>query len=371
MWLRDSAAQVRPYCRFAAQDSTLRQILTSLIARHAFYVTLAPYANAFNSTPSGACWDHDDTDRSSPWLWERKYEVDSLCASLYLSHDYYSATGDRTIFTPQWREMVRTILDVFTLEQRHEDSSYYFIRKNCPPSDTLPFSGRGTPVGYTGMTWSGFRPSDDACQYGYLIPSNMMAVVALRYAADMLEEGYSDEDLSLRALSLANEIDEGIQTYGLFEHPKYGPIFAYETDGLGNYNLMDDANSPSLLSIPYLGYTSADDPIYQNTRRFILSQDNPYYYYGEAAQGIGSPHTPVRYIWPIGLIMQILTSTDPAEVQRCLTLLSNTHAGTFRMHESFHCDDPSRFTRPWFAWANTLFAQMLDEIMQEDTRSVF
>ncbi|MBR2264108.1 MAG: glycoside hydrolase family 125 protein [Firmicutes bacterium] len=358
MWLRDSAAQVRPYTAFAS-DPEVAALLRQVIARQVFCVLLDPYANAFNSFASGACWEWDDTDFISPWVWERKYEVDSLCAPLFLSYDYYTATGDLSICTDEWKQMLELILEVFTREQYHEDSPYYFIRKNCPPSDTLPAQGRGTPVGYTGMTWSGFRPSDDACQYGYLIPSNMMAVVALRHAADLVEAAYQDDDLAVRAIDLANQIDEGIQTYGLYEHPKFGTIYAYETDGLGNYNLMDDANVPSLLSIPYLGYTDTDDPVYQNTRRFLLSHDNPYYFIGEAARGIGSPHTPPRYIWHISLIMQILTSTDPAEIESLLGTLARTHAGTNLMHEGFHADDPTRFTRPWFAWANTLFAQML------------
>lgn len=362
MWLRDSAAQIRPYIPFAKEDAELQEILRNVIARHAANIAIDPYANAFNDSDNGHCWDHDDTNFMSGWLWERKYEVDSLCASLFLSYDYFKGVGDLSFLTPEWKKMVETILDVFTLEQHHENSPYYFIRTNCPPSDTLPCDGRGTPVAYTGMTWSGFRPSDDACQYGYLIPSNMMAVVGLRHAAEMVRAGYSDEVLAARLEALADQIDAGIQKYGIVEHPVYGKMYAYETDGLGNYNLMDDANSPSLLAMPYLGYCSKDDPLYQNTRRFILSSENPYYYEGKVASGIGSPHTPKHYIWHISLVMQILTSTDPAEVERCLDLLSRTHAGTNFMHEGFHCDDPAQFTRPWFAWANTLFAQMLESL---------
>lgn len=257
--------------------------------------------------------------------------------------------------------MVQTIVDTFTTEQRHDRSPYWFIRENCPKSDTLPMGGHGRPVNTTGMTWSGFRPSDDACKFGYLIPSNMMAVVALGYAVELLQAGYADKVLEERCRSLAEEIRDGIETYGVYDHPKYGRIYAYETDGFGNYNLMDDANSPSLLAIPYLGYKPAEDPIYQNTRRFVLSEDNPYYFVGRAAKGVGSPHTPHRYIWHIGLIMQILTSTDPAEKRECLETLARTHAGTGFMHEGFDADDPTKFTRPWFAWANTLFAQMLEQ----------
>ncbi len=362
MWLRDSAAQLKPYLKYAKEDEELRAILRSVIAKHAYYVNLDPYSNAFNSSDSGACWEKDSTDFMSGWIWERKYEVDSLCAPLFLSHEYFQVTQDKTVFTEEFRLMIQKIVSTFRTEQRHgTDSSYWFIREHAPvPSDTLPMRGKGRPVNYTGMTWSGFRPSDDACKFGYLIPANMMAAVALRKAAELTEAGFADETLKAECLVLAEEIEDGIETYGVVNHPKYGKIYAYETDGFGNYNLMDDANSPSLLSIPYLGYRGADDPVYQNTRRFVLSEDNPYYYSGKAARGIGSPHTPPRYIWHIGLAMQVLTSTDPKEKQECLDMIARTHAGTNFMHEGFDVDDPAKFTRPWFAWANTLFAQMLE-----------
>ena len=212
------------------------------------------------------------------------------------------------------------------------------------------------------MTWSGFRPSDDACIFNYLVPSNMMAVVAMRYAEELARDGFKNDVLAEKCRKLSDEIDNGIKTYGIVNHPKYGRMYAYETDGFGNYNLMDDANSPSLLAAPYLGYCDKDDEFYQNTRRFILSKDNPYYFEGKAAKGIGSPHTPKNHIWHIALTMQIITSSDKSEINECLEMLSRTHAGTNFMHESFHADDPANFTRVWFAWANTLFAQMLEGI---------
>ena len=362
MWLRDSAAQLKPYVPYAKEDEDLQAILRSVIQKYTFYVRLDPYTNAFNSRPQNGYTEDDRSNFQSGWIWERKYEVDSLCAPLYLAHQYYQVTGDKSIFTEEFRLMIQTIADTFTTEQRHDRSPYWFVREHAwAPSDTLPMNGRGRPVNFTGMTWSGFRPSDDSCKFGYLIPSNMMAAVALDYAGELLQAGFEDPALEVRCESLAAEIRDGIETYGVCDHPKYGRIYAYETDGFGNYNLMDDANSPSLLSIPYLGYKPAEDPIYQNTRRFVLSPDNPYYYVGQAAQGIGSPHTPPRYIWHIGLVMQILTSTDEAEKQQCLEMLSRTHAGTNFMHEGFDADDPTKFTRPWFAWANTLFAQMLEK----------
>lgn len=361
MWLRDSAAQLNPYVPYAKEDENLQAILRSVIQKYTFYVRLDPYTNAFNSKPQRGYTEDDRSNFQSGWIWEWKYEVDSLCAPLYLAHQYYQVTGDKSIFTEEFRLMIQTIADTFTTEQRHDRSPYWFIREHAwAPSDTLPMHGRGRPVNFTGMTWSGFRPSDDSCKFGYLIPSNMMAAVALDYAGELLQAGFEDPALEARCESLAAEIRDGIETYGVCDHPKYGRIYAYETDGFGNYNLMDDANSPSLLSIPYIGYKPAEDPIYQNTRRFVLSQDNPYYFVGKAAKGIGSPHTPPRYIWHIGLVMQVLTSLDPAEKGECLDMLARTHAGTNYMHEGFDADDPARFTRPWFAWANTLFAQMLE-----------
>lgn len=362
LWLRDSSAQLRPYVKHCNSSQELCEIFKGVIRRHAFYVNLDPYSNAFNEIMHNES-HKDDTDFESPYIWERKYEVDSLCASIYLVSDYYETTKDNSIFTEEVHNMLITILDTFVKEQNHpENSAYYFRRTDCPETDTLPLDGKGNPVGYTGMIWSGFRPSDDRCLYNYLIPANMMAVVAMKKAASLFIDGYSDKANSDRCLSLAAEIRKGIEEFGIYNHEKYGKIYAYETDGLGNYLLMDDANSPSLLAMPYLGYCSNDDEIYKNTRAFILSEDNPYYFTGKAARGIGSPHTGKDMIWHISLIMQIITSTDEKEKEMCLEFLANTHADTNFMHESFNKDDPADFTRTWFAWANSLFAQMLSEI---------
>ncbi len=359
MWLRDSASQLTHYIRYCNEDEDLKEIIRSVIARHAQFICLDPYANAFNAVPNSKS-HKDDTDFQHELIWERKYEVDSLCASLYLAYQYYNETLDNSIFTEQFQRMMWKIVEVFKKEQNHfRNSSYYFNRTDCPTIDTLPNEGKGNDVLYTGMTWSGFRPSDDRCLYGYLVPSNMMAVCALKKAAQMASEGYEDTRLESECRSLAFDIDEGIKEHGVYDHDHYGKMFVYETDGMGNMLLMDDANSPSLLSAPYLGYVKPDNEIYKNTRKFILSHSNPWYFEGAAAKGIGSPHTGTDKIWHISLTMQALTSTDPEEIKECIRMLTTTHAGAYLMHESFHKNDDTDFTRPWFAWANSLFAELM------------
>ncbi|HWT73994.1 MAG TPA: glycoside hydrolase family 125 protein [Mobilitalea sp.] len=356
MWLRDSSAQVVHYLPFLKDYKVLTEFVRGLIKRQMRYILIDPYANAFNEEANGNCWEVDITE-STPWNWERKYEVDSLCYPIWLIHEYYDQTKDEGIFTDEVKKVFLTILALWKKEQKHDMSSTYsFVRLNCPPSDTLSREGRGEPTAYTGMTWSGFRPSDDSCQYGYLIPPNMFAAVVLGYVAEFSRNIYHDVQLTKQAEELKEEIERGIREYGIVHDDEFGDIYAYETDGFGNYNLMDDANVPSLLSIPWLKYKLADDEIYQNTRRFILSRKNPYYYEGTFAKGIGSPHTPIRYIWHIALTMQGLTAQTLEEKESLLELLLNTDAGKGVMHEGFFCDDPNAFTREWFAWANSLFS---------------
>ncbi|HET8844894.1 MAG TPA: glycoside hydrolase family 125 protein, partial [Ktedonobacteraceae bacterium] len=256
---------------------------------------------------------------------------------------------------------LHTILHVMEVEQHHEQSSAYTFERADPllPTDTLINGGKGAPAGYTGMIWSGFRPSDDACTFGYLIPANMFASVVLKYVVVFARQFFGDEEMARCGQRLHDEVVAGIAAHGMVAHPRYGQIYAYETDGYGHHVLMDDANVPSLLSLPYLGYCKPRDPLYQNTRRFILSSDNPYYWMGRAGKGVGSPHTPARQIWPIALAMQGLTSTDMQEQEALVNLLVETTAGTGYMHESFHIDDPAIFTRSWFAWANSLFSEFL------------
>ncbi|TVX89546.1 glycoside hydrolase family 125 protein [Paenibacillus agilis] len=361
MWLRDSSAQVRQYLPLAAEDADVRRIIAGLVRKQMKYIQIDPYANAFNETPVPLEEiHHRDITELNGWVWERKYEIDSLCYPIQLGYLYWKTTGDTSLFDSEFRHVAHIIMNLWTTEQRHfEQSSYRFQRQDCRPTDTLKNNGMGMPVNYTGMTWSAFRPSDDACTFGYLIPSNMFAVVVLRYLEEIARDVYQDELFAEKARRLGIEIDEGIQAYGIFHHPKYGKVYAYETDGYGNYNLMDDANVPSLLAIPYLGYTSADDPIYQNTRKLILSEENPYYYAGKQARGIGSPHTPKDYIWHIALSMQGLTAATDEEIQEVIAMLVDTDAELGYMHEGFHKDDAKQFTREWFAWSNSLFSELI------------
>lgn len=360
MWLRDSTAQVMPYVPLARYDEDVRRLVRGLIHRQAHYIHLDAYANAFNRLPTGPGTPRDVPQPNS-WVWERKFELDSLCSPIALCHAYWRATYDTAGLDSSVHDMMWRIVRHLRVEQDHDHASPYTFERPHPwaPYDTLPYQGKGAPTNRTGMVWSGFRPSDDACTFGYLIPANMFAVATLGTLATLAHDIFHDDVLAREVLSLRSDIDRGIQTYGIVEHPPYGRIYAYETDGFGSYCLMDDANVPSLLSIPYLGYCSPTDPIYRNTRRFVLSPDNPYYFSGQVARGVGSPHTPPGYVWPLALAMQGMSATDPAEQQETLRMLVASSAGTGLMHESFDPNNPAHFTRPWFAWANSLFAQFV------------
>lgn len=365
MWLRDSTSQIEHYLPFINKFPILKEIFVGLINRQVKCILIDPYANAFNKEANGQKWDNDIT-KDSPWVWERKYEIDSLCFPVRLIYKYWKESGDEKFFSDEIKQALETILNLWKIEQKHfENSDYSFQRLNCSETDTLCNNGLGNPVAYTGMTWSGFRPSDDACKYGYLIPSNMFATVILSYMSEIFEKIYNDLDLKKKALTLRDELENGINKFGIVEHEEFGKIYAYETDGFGNYNFMDDANVPSLLSIPYIGYREIDDEIYQNTRRFILSKNNPYYYEGSFASGIGSPHTPPEYIWHIALSMQGLTTNNKNEINSLVKTLIQCDGNTGFMHEGFHKDNPEKFTRDWFAWSNSLFADFIYKKLKE------
>lgn len=359
MWLRDSTAQVRPYLIPAAEDEALAEMIAGLVRRQFYYICRDTYANAFNETASGACWEKDYEDQD-PMVWERKFEVDSLCYPLQLAYLLWKNTGRTTQFDENFRLGAEKILAVFRTEQFHEErSAYRFERKGSFFTDTLSRDGKGalTKPGI-GLIWSGFRPSDDACTYGYLVPSNMFAVVVLRYLEEIAREIYHDQKLADMAEEMAAQVEAAIEAHAVVRTEEFGEIYAYELDGYGQYHLMDDANVPSLLSMEYLGYQAKNRTAAENTRRFVLSRANPYYYKGSVAAGVGSPHTPSGYIWHIAMAMEGLTADTREEKLAVLKNMAATDAGKGMMHEGFDCDDPARYTREWFSWANAMYAEL-------------
>ena len=366
MWLRDSVAQLRPYLVPAQNDPELADLIAGLIRRQFMCINIDPYANAFNEGPNGNCWEKDETDMG-PWIWERKYEIDSLCYPLQFSYLFWKNTGRTDQFDEVFWEGVDKILTVFETEMNHEEKSpYSFIRKNCSYTDTLSRDGKGAQVkSGIGLIWSGFRPSDDSCRYGYLIPSNMFAVVVLNYLKEIADFVGGKEEIAKKAEEMAKTVKQAIETYGTTHIWGLGDVYAYEVDGFGQYNLMDDANVPSLIALPYLGDVDINDPIYQNTRRFVWSEDNPYFFKGTAGEGIGGPHIGYDMIWPMSIMMKAFTSQNDEEIKTCVKMLMDTEAGTGFMHESFHKDNPAKFTRAWFAWQNTLFGELILKLVNE------
>jgi len=358
LWLRDSTAQVTPYIPLAKTDEKLRTMIRGLIHRQAFSILLDPYANAFLPDPDAKGWD--DLPKNLPGVHERKWEVDSLCYAIRLSYQYWRVTGDTSPFDEEWADAMRLIVKTFRTEQMKDGPSpYRFIRRTTDMFDAPPFQGEGYPIKPCGLIRSAFRPSDDSTIFGFLIPSNMFAVVELRHLAEMFAK---IKDLAATAhlySMFADEVEQAIMAHGVFTHERFGQMFAYEVDGYGNRLFIDDANAPNLVSIPYVGFLPAVNPIYRNTRAFALSDPNPYFASGKVAEGIGSPHTGKRSVWHIGLIMRAMTSTDDTEIAKCLATIKRTHAGTGFMHESFNPDDPAKFSRKWFAWANTLFGELI------------
>lgn len=360
MWLRDSSAQVWPYLPLASQDPALRRLLEGVLRRQARCVLIDPYANAFmvdlDALPLE--WSRSDATEMKCGVGERKWELDSLCYPIRLAHGYWSATGDTSPFDKTWVAAMRLIVETMRIQQRkHGLGPYHFQRMAKTPTETLPCDGFGTPVRPVGLIASGFRPSDDACTFPFLVPSNLFAVTSLRQLAEMADKILHDSELANGAFALADEVAAALRQNAIVA-TRAGTIWAYEVDGFGGQLLMDDANVPSLLGLPYID-SSPDPALYARTRSFVWSAANPWFFSGSAGEGIGGPHVGREMIWPMSLILLALTSRRSDEVRRALTLLKQASAGTGFMHESFDCNDVSKFTRPWFAWANTLFGELI------------
>lgn len=362
MWLRDSGAQVWPYVQLANSDPELKAMLAGVIRRQFKCIIIDPYANAFldpyDPNPDHQ-WMSDMTDMKLE-LHERKWEIDSLCYPIRLAYHYWKTTGDASIFDEEWLQAIELVLQTFHEQQRKNGNGpYKFQRKTERQLDTMNNDGWGNPVNPVGLIASAFRPSDDATTFQFLVPSNFFAVTSLRKAAEILATVNEKPELAEKCRNLAQEVETALKKYAIFNHPKYGQIYAFEVDGFGNQYFMDDANVPSLLAMPYLGDMDANDPIYQNTRKYVWSKDNPYFFKGTAGEGIGGPHIGYDMIWPMSIMMKAFTSRDEKEIQTCIKMLMDTDAGTGFMHESFNKDNPEKFTRAWFAWQNTLFGELI------------
>ena len=369
MWLRDSSAQVKPYLYIASEEPQIKEMIKGVIQRQLEFISIDPYANAFNNDGSNF-GHHDDITEMSPYTFERKYEIDSLCYPIEISYLYYLNTNDNSIFNEEYITAVKKIIKVFTDEQDHEKKSpYRFVRTNPEMLgenniraryETLARDGLGNPTKKCGLIFSAFRPSDDACQMGYLIPSNMFAVVILGYLSIIIKRFFTNEKELLKTIiKLKKDVNSAIYKYGVVNTKDFGKVFAYEVNGYGNYLLLDDANVPSLLAAPYLGFIDKENKIYLNTKKMLFSKSNPYYYEGSYAKGIGSPHTPENHIWHISMAIEGITSFDIKRKQELLECFKNTHNNTFMMHEGFDVNDPSKYSRDWFSWANSMFIEFI------------
>jgi len=362
MWLRDSSAQVAPYLPFAKGDRALTRLFRGLIERQKRCIRLDPYANAFYREPKLGEWQ-DDLTEMRPGVHERKWELDSLCHALALACAYWRQTGDAFCLDREWQEVLALILD--TLAEQQVGAAYRFRRRTDLGTETLTLAGFGNPTRQCGLVRSAFRPSDDACILPFLIPANAFLTVALGQAAEAAQTACGNAPLARRCRTLRQQVLAGIRLHAIHAHPRHGSVLAYEVDGYGGRIFMDDANIPSLLSLPYLGYCRPDHPLYRRTRRVVLGDDNPYFFRGQAGEGIGGPHVGLGMIWPMAIAMRAMTSLADAEILACLRTLKRTHAGTGFMHESFHQDDPGTFTRPWFGWVNSLFGELILKLHRE------
>ncbi|KAI8068627.1 DUF1237 domain-containing protein [Gongronella butleri] len=392
MWLRDSANQLMPYLDFLPQDLSLKRLVLGTIYMQAQFISIDPYANAFHPPGNMGQWalmhqaPIDQHQPHSPGhlsqVYEYKWEIDSLASFLQLSNKYWQATNDSSfIRSPIWLNAVQLVLDTVQQEQQGTFDvksgeplhvAEVFSQTSDRPTENQFVNGRGQPIKYTGMVRSLFRPSDDACVFTFFVPGNAMLSVELDHLSHMLSP--VNQTMANVAKNLSVTIRDAIFKYAITDLPGYGKVFAYEVDGYGSQLLMDDANVPSLLSLPMLGFVAQDDKIYQNTRRLVLSSDNPYFFHGPVTQGIGGPHVGLNYAWPMSQIVRILTSSDDQEIKDALDLVLNSTHKTGLIHESVNVY-PDRgnhnYTRPWFAWANGLFGQAILKIAKERPYLIF
>ncbi|CAG8478960.1 3108_t:CDS:2 [Ambispora leptoticha] len=390
MWLRDSTNQVFPYLRFAKNDPKLKKMLLGVIYMQADCILQHPYANAFHPPPgsiprSDNPWSRVDSTipETSTNIWEAKWEVDSLAAFLKISYNYWLYTDEKPyINDANWINAVNTVLGTIEVQRKgtleeFKRPAYTFTRETRTSTETLMLDGRGAPVRRTGLVKSQFRPSDDASVFPFFIPGNAMLSVELAHLYELLIDT-EHHMLAKKAALISQEIREAILTHGIVSHYHFGRILAYEIDGYGSMHLMDDANIPSLLSLPYIEFIPKEHELYKRTRNFVLSDYNKFFFACDKpkenvgpVEGVGGPHIGLGFIWPMSLCVKIITATDDKEILDTLEQLKKTTADTGLMHESFWWEKPSIYTRSWFAWANSLFGEMILRLAEEKPHLIF
>ena len=349
MWIRDSTWQVMPLVRFAA-DPEIASLISGVIQSQVKYLSIDPYANAFNQEPNGACW-HKDFEEQSPWVFERKWELDSISGFLALSHNFEVLGGSEDHLTPAWFDLFEKILDLIESEQNHEPQSYRFVRQNAPAHDYLSHDGFGAPFEPCGLVWDAFRPSDDACELPFHVPSNIHLAVELSNFASLRKK--SHPELAKRAARLSKSIGSAIKKHAVVK-VNGRKLFAYEVDGKGGSVLMDDANYPNLVSVAH-ALSRLDRKSASNTVEFVYSPENPWYFSGSHASGVGSPHTGKNMVWPLSIAMRGLVTGKTRESRE---LIERTVTPDLNIHESFNVNDPSQFTREWFSWAEMTYVEL-------------
>jgi meiotically up-regulated gene 157 (Mug157) protein len=351
MWIRDSTWQMLPLLSITPDDELIATIagVSRLQARQ---LLIDPYANAFNESANGNCWLKDFPDQS-PWVFERKFEIDSLAAFFELAVRLYTSTGCTLHLDADFWKATQAVADVIDAERQHDSDSYVLVRPDAPATDSLSHGGVGAPFTPNGLVWSGFRPSDDRCVLPFFIPGNAHLAVVLRKLS-VIAEACDQSAIAARLSALSDSINAALKSV-LAQHE----LIPYEVDGRGNAVFSDDPNFPSLISLPFLGWCSPEDEQYRKTRGWLLSDDNPRFRRSAIAEGLSSEHTPETHIWPLAIAMRGLTATSRDEALSCLETLERSDGGTGSMHESFDVGNPVNFTRPWFSWADMAYCQLL------------
>jgi meiotically up-regulated gene 157 (Mug157) protein len=393
-WLRDSTNQLAQYQRLAARDKNIYNLILGAINTQVEYIIEAPYCNAFQPPPPRHLppTNNGQSDAVHPayqpeTVFECKYELDSLAAFLALSNQFHNSTGSTAFLTPRWHLALETLLGVLNSQSQptfspetgaYHPQTYTFQRQTTIGTETLPLAGNGNPLnGGTHLIRSAFRPSDDATTLGFLIPSNAYLAVELRRTGNLLSSpaGGDRPQVGAELLRRANQLTTAIHTHGIITHPIHGRVFAYEVDGYGSSVIMDDANLPSLLSLPLLGFCADDDPVYLSTRKMILSREgNPYFLTGSQFRGIGGPHIGLRNAWPISLMVEVMTlpvtGEHDEEILELLELIKKA-SPLGLIHESVDVEDVRVYTRSWFAWANSVAAQMVLDLAERRPEILF